>query len=175
MRDTISPIDGSVYCSIAEHSSQDVKNAIATAKNVLPDWSNLSIGERGKYITQFVKYIEDNKADIAKEITWQMGRPLSQSPGEIGGFADRANYMIAIAEESLKSYEVEDGVVSKRWVERVPLGIISVLSPWNYPFLTSVNAIIPALMSGNVVILKHSFQTPLVAEQYAQAAKRRTK
>ncbi len=172
MRDTISPIDGSVYCSIAEHSSQDVKNAIATAKNVLPDWSNLSIGERGKYITQFVKYIEDNKADIAKEITWQMGRPLSQSPGEIGGFADRANYMIAIAEESLKSYEVEDGVVSKRWVERVPLGIISVLSPWNYPFLTSVNAIIPALMSGNVVILKHSFQTPLVAEQYAQAAKK---
>ncbi|MCP4975996.1 MAG: aldehyde dehydrogenase family protein [Maribacter sp.] len=172
MRDTISPIDGSVYCSTAEHSSKDVKNVIAVAKKALPDWSNLSIGERGKYITKFVKYIVENTADIANEITWQMGRPLSQSPGEIAGFADRANYMIAIAEESLKSYEIDGGVEIEKWVEKVPLGIISVLSPWNYPFLTSVNAIIPALMSGNVVILKHSFQTPLVAEQYALAAKK---
>jgi acyl-CoA reductase-like NAD-dependent aldehyde dehydrogenase len=172
MRDTISPIDGSVYCSTAEHNSQDIKKTIASAEKAFPVWANLSISERANYITAFVKSITDGKAEIAEEITWQMGRPVSQSPGEVAGFEDRAVYMIGMAEEALAPYVLEDQSPGKRYVDRVPLGIIGVLSPWNYPFLTSVNAIVPALMAGNVVILKHSFQTPLVAERYAQAAKK---
>ncbi len=170
MRDTISPIDGSVYCSTKEHGSKDIEDAINLASKAFPVWADLPIKERAHYITSFVTAIVADKEDIAKEITWQMGRPVGQSPGEIGGFEDRANYMIGIAEEALAPYIPEDQSPGKRFVDRVPLGIISVLSPWNYPFLTSVNAIIPALMAGNVVILKHSFQTPLVAERYAQAA-----
>ncbi|MCK5814449.1 MAG: aldehyde dehydrogenase family protein, partial [Flavobacteriaceae bacterium] len=100
-----------------------------------------------------------------------MGRPVSQTPWEINGFVDRANYMIGIAEEALQPLEVEDSAESKRWIEKAPLGVMSVLSPWNYPFLTSVNAIVPALIAGNVVVLKHSFQTPKVAESYLKAAK----
>lgn len=170
MTNTISPIDGSIYCSTQNNTEKDINDAIDLAHRAFPIWSNLSIKERGQFVTLLVEHIVHAKDVIAEEITWQMGRPLSQSPVEIGGFADRANHMISIAEESLKSHEVEDGALSKRWVEHVPLGIVSVLSPWNYPFLTSVNAIVPALMSGNVVVLKHSFQTPLVAERYAQAA-----
>ncbi|WP_373518229.1 aldehyde dehydrogenase family protein [Pricia sp.] len=170
MRDTISPIDGSVYRSTKEHGLKDIENTISKAHKVFPAWAALSIKERAKYVTLFVEAIVADKADIAKEITWQMGRPLGQSPGEIQGFQDRANYMIGISEDALASYTPEDQSPGKRAVERVPLGIIGVMSPWNYPFLTSVNAIVPALMAGNVVILKHSFQTPLVAERYAQAA-----
>ncbi len=170
MRDTISPIDGSVYCSTQEHGSKDIKDALILAEKASPLWAHLSIAERAKYITAFVSAITADKDDIASEITWQMGRPLSQSPGEIMGFADRAKYMIGIAKEALHPYEINDQNSGGRWVERLPLGIISVLSPWNYPFLTSVNAIVPALVAGNVIILKHSFQTPLVAERYAQAA-----
>ncbi len=170
MINTISPIDGSVYYSAREHGIEDIEDALSLADSAFPVWSNLTIKKRTQYITAFVDAISDDAQDIALEITWQMGRPLSQSPGEITGFADRADYMIGIAEEALNSYEVEDQNSAKRWVERLPLGIISVLSPWNYPFLTSVNAIVPALMAGNVVILKHSFQTPLVAERYAKAA-----
>ncbi len=170
MRDTISPIDGSVYRSTIEHGIKDIENAVSLAHEAFPVWAALSIEERAKYVTSFVKAIVADKEDIATEITWQMGRPLSQSPGEISGFADRANYMIGIAEEALAPYAPEEQSPGKRSVERVPLGIVGVMSPWNYPFLTSVNAIVPALMAGNVVILKHSFQTPLVAERYAQAA-----
>ena len=172
MKDTISPIDGSIYCSTKEHSSQDIKNTIARAKKAFPIWADLTVAERAVYMTTFVKAVTDDKAKIAEEITWQMGRPFSQSPGEIAGFEDRATYMIGIAEEALAPYVLDDQSPGKRFVDRVPLGVMGVLSPWNYPFLTSVNAIVPALMAGNVVILKHSFQTPLVAERYAQAAKK---
>lgn len=168
---TISPIDGSIYYSAEEHSKKDVDHSLDLAKNAFGVWSNLSIDERTKYIKAFVHAIEQDKEEIAKEITWQMGRPLSQSPGEIGGFVDRANYMIDIASEAMSSYAINEIDGFDRWIERIPLGLIAVLSPWNYPFLTSVNAIIPALMAGNIVVLKHSFQTPLVAERYAKAAR----
>ena len=170
MINTISPIDGSIYYSAAEHGPKDIDQALIMAKSAFTTWSSLSIQERATYITAFVDAIVQEKNDIAQEITWQMGRPLGQSPGEIAGFADRAHYMIGIAEEALKGQFVAKESHDKRWVERVPIGVVGVLSPWNYPFLTSVNAIVPALMAGNVVVLKHSFQTPLVAERYAKAA-----
>jgi len=172
MSNTISPIDGSVYYTARENNDLDIQNTLNLAKKSFKLWSELPIKERKKYLTSFVQEIENNRDAIAKEITWQMGRPLTQSPGEISGFVERANYMIDIAEDSLKNNEIKDKPGFKRWIERIPLGVVAVLSPWNYPLLTSVNAIVPALLAGNVVVLKHSFQTPLVAERYLNAAKK---
>ena len=172
MSNTISPIDGSVYYSAHENSTSDIQNTLKLAKKSFQLWSDLSVKERSAYITSFVEAIQNDKKEIAEEITWQMGRPLSQSPGEISGFVERGEYMINIAEESLKNYEPNGKSGFKRWVKKVPLGVVAVLSPWNYPLLTSVNAIVPALLAGNVVVLKHSFQTPLVAERYVKASKK---
>ena len=169
---TISPIDGSIYYSAEENNENDIEKNLKLAKRALVEWSALTIQERAKYVSSFVNEINKDKNDIALEITWQMGRPLNQSPGEIDGFVERANYMIEIAEEALAPHELKDQTGFKRWMERIPLGVLAVLSPWNYPFLTSVNAIVPALMAGNTVVLKHSFQTPLVAERYAKAARK---
>ena len=168
---TISPIDDTVYYSGEQHSLNQVEKAISTASDALEEWASLSIAERIRYVSGLVDAIENGKDAIAEEITWQMGRPLSQSPGEIDGFMERARYMMSIAEEFLSPYRPEEKIGFERWVEHVPLGIVAVLSPWNYPFLTSVNAIVPALVAGNAVILKHSLQTPLVAERYLMAAK----
>lgn len=167
---TISPIDGSLYYSAEEHNLNDISKSLDLAEKALPVWSDMTIQQRATYVKKFIEVIVANTEDIAREITWQMGRPISQSPWEISGFSERANYMVDIAEEALQEHPVSDDEAYKRWMAKVPLGILAVLSPWNYPFLTSVNAIIPALMAGNVVILKHSFQTPLVAERYMQAA-----
>ncbi len=167
---TISPIDGSVYYSAEEHSPQDIDAVLTAAASAKNEWSTLSISERGIFVTAFVDALIAIKDEIAEEITWQMGRPISQSGREIDEFEKRARYMIMQAPEGLLPIHPEPADGSERWIERVPLGVIAVLSPWNYPFLTSVNAIIPALMAGNTVILKHSFQTPLVAERYAKAA-----
>lgn len=169
---TITPIDGSVYHTCVEHNSGDITMVLKNAKRSFSEWSDMPLAERLKYVEDFVSAIEQDKEEIAEEITWQMGRPLSQSPGEINGFTERARYMMEIAESALSPYRPEEKEGFDRWVEHVPLGVVAVLSPWNYPFLTSVNAIVPALVAGNTVILKHSFQTPLVAERYLQAAKK---
>ena len=172
MINTISPVDGSVYCATQNHTEKDIKETLELAGVAFSKWADLSMVERKNYVTAFVNAIIDDTDEIATELTFQMGRPLTQTPWEISGFAERANYMVSIAEEALEPHIIEDSDAFKRWTERVPLGVLGVLSPWNYPFLTSVNAIVPALLAGNVIVLKHSFQTPQVAERYAKAAEK---
>ena len=111
------------------------------------------------------------KADaLAEELTWQIGRPLSQSPGELRrGFHERAIYMCDVAEKTLEDVQVEPKSGYQRFIRREPLGVVFVIAPWNYPWLTSVNAVVPALLAGNSVILKMAAQTPLVAERYLEA------
>jgi len=109
------------------------------------------------------------KAEIAEEITRQIGRPIGQSPGEVRGFEERARYMTAIAADSLADVRVGEKPGFTRFIRRDPLGVVLVIAPWNYPWLTSVNAVVPALLAGNAVILKMAAQTPLVAERYAEA------
>jgi acyl-CoA reductase-like NAD-dependent aldehyde dehydrogenase len=107
---------------------------------------------------------------LATELTWQMGRPLAQTPQEIRrGFDERARYMIDVADAALADAALEPKEGFHRFIRREPLGPVLVLAPWNYPYLTSVNAVVPALMAGNSVILKVSQQTPLVANRYREA------
>jgi acyl-CoA reductase-like NAD-dependent aldehyde dehydrogenase len=106
---------------------------------------------------------------LGEELTRQMGRPIAYTPNEIRrGFQERALYMAGIAEAALSDVSITPG---SRFIRREPLGVVLVLAPWNYPWLTSVNAIVPALLAGNSVILKMAQQTPLVAERYAEAFK----
>lgn len=108
--------------------------------------------------------------DLAEELTWQIGRPLSQSPGELRrGFHERAIYMCDVAAKTLEDVQVEPKSGFQRFIRREPLGLVFVIAPWNYPWLTSVNAVVPALLAGNSVILKMAAQTPLVAERYLEA------
>ena len=98
-----------------------------------------------------------------------MGRPLRYTPGEVKGFEERARYMLAVAPEALAAVQPAEKAGFARQIKRVPLGVIAVVAPWNYPYLTAVNAVMPALIAGNAVILKHSHQTPLCAERFAEA------
>jgi acyl-CoA reductase-like NAD-dependent aldehyde dehydrogenase len=109
---------------------------------------------------------------LGEELSWQIGRPVTQSPGEIRrGFQERALHMCSISAETLADLPVGDKDGFQRFIRREPLGVVLVLAPWNYPWLTSVNAVVPALLAGNSVILKMAAQTPLVAERYAEAFK----
>jgi len=104
--------------------------------------------------------------ELGGELAWQMGRPIAYGPNELRrGFQERAQYMCGIAEASLAEISISSG----RFIRREPLGVVLVVAPWNYPWLTSVNAVVPALLAGNSVILKMAQQTPLVAERYAEA------
>ena len=167
---TISPVDGSVYVERTFAEAGDIENTLAKAVKAQREWRQSSIAERAEICRKAVQYFLDHAPVIAEELTRQMGRPIRYTPYEITrGFQDRAKYMIEIAEASLVDIKIEQSAGFQRFIRRDSLGAVLVLAPWNYPYLTSVNVVIPAIMAGNSVILKHAQQTPLCAERYAAA------
>jgi len=171
VQQTISPIDGSVVVERELASSAQIEAALAAAAAAQRTWRARPLAERAALCGKLVDAFVARTAEIAPELTRQMGRPIRYSPGEMRGFEERARTMIALAPEALADVQVGDKPGFRRFIRRDPLGVVLVLAPWNYPYLTSVNAIVPALMAGNAVLLKHSDQTPLCAERYTAAAR----
>ena len=166
---TVSPVDGSVYVERPFAGEKEIAESLARARQAQKVWRDVPVAERAEICSRAVDAVVANKDDTAKEITWQMGRPIRYAAGEIGGFEERARHMIAIAPEALGDRAAGQKEGFTLFIRREPLGVVFVVAPWNYPWLTSVNSVIPALMAGNAVILKHSAQTPLAAERYAEA------
>lgn len=166
---TISPVDGSVCVRRELASPALIETCILQAQHAQRAWRSVSVAERALLCSKAVAALVAEKAAIAHEITMQMGRPIRYSPNEIDGFATRARHMIAIAETALAPIEPAPLAGFSRYIKREPLGVVLVIAPWNYPLLTAVNAVVPALMAGNTVLIKHSAQTPLCAERMVQA------
>jgi len=167
---TISPIDGSVYTEFELASAEMIDAALRRAVDAQREWKHDPVEERAAICRRMVALMVERADQLATELTWQIGRPVTQSPFEIRrGFQERANYMIDIAAGMLADLDVGARDGFQRFIRREPLGVVLVLAPWNYPYLASVNAVIPAIMAGNTVILKMAQQTPLVAERYAEA------
>nr|WP_295930897.1 aldehyde dehydrogenase family protein [uncultured Dyadobacter sp.] len=167
---TISPIDGSVYVERELASPATVEAALEKAVAAQKEWKKTTLAEREAICRKAVEYFLIHAEEIGLELTWQMGRPVRYTANEIRrGFQERANYMISVAQKALADVEVDEIPGFRRFVKREALGVVFVVAPWNYPYLTSVNSVIPAIMSGNVVLLKHAQQTPLCAERYAAA------
>jgi len=165
----VSPVDGRIAAELPLASDADIDAALVAARTAQRGWRETPIEERQALLTRAVDAFVGEKQAISEELTWQMGRPVHRSPGEVGGFEERARHMIEIAPAALADIDpgAKDGFT--RFVRREPLGVVFVLAPWNYPYLTAVNAIVPALLAGNAVLLKPSHQTPLTGERMADA------
>ncbi|MET1028810.1 MAG: aldehyde dehydrogenase family protein, partial [Dongiaceae bacterium] len=166
---TITPIDNSVYVERPYNTPAEIQAMLSAAQKARLAWKTVPVAERAKILSKAVDLFLTKKDQHAEEITRQMGRPISQSAGEMRGFEERARYMIQIAPEALADIAATDKPGFTRFIRREPLGVVFIVAPWNYPYLTSVNGVIPALMAGNAVILKHSAQTPLCAEGFQDA------
>jgi acyl-CoA reductase-like NAD-dependent aldehyde dehydrogenase len=171
MQKTITPIDNTVYVEREYHSNK-IEETIDNSIKAQKDWANLVVSERVKLLKNFVDDFLSRGDVIGEELSRQIGRPISQAAGELNGFKERADYMLSIAEKKLANINVTKDDNFKSFIKRRPLGIVFVIAPWNYPYLVAVNSIIPAMAAGNSVILKHSAQTPLCAEQLFQSAKK---
>jgi acyl-CoA reductase-like NAD-dependent aldehyde dehydrogenase len=168
----ISPVDGRVYAEREVADVAQVEQALAAAARAQASWQRRPLSERAAFCSAAVDAMLSMQADIVPELAWQMGRPVRYGAGELRGFAERARHMIAIAPQALAAIEPEPKAGFRRYIKREPLGTVLVVAPWNYPYLTAVNTIIPALMAGNSVILKHASQTLLVGERFAEAMRR---
>ncbi len=166
---TISPVDGRVLVERPLAAEVNIAAALERAAMAAAGWRDTPVEARVALIGRAVDHMAARREELAAEITWQMGRPLAQSPGEIRGLEERARYMLAAAPRALADREPAAKSGFTRFVRREPLGLVFVVAPWNYPYLTAVNSIIPALAAGNTVLLKHSAQTPLCAEAFQEA------
>lgn len=165
----VSPVDGSVYAERALATDDQIDSTLAAAARAQQAWALVPVDERAAVCSRFVDAILARGTVLAEELTWQMGRPVTQTPGELRGFEERARHMIAIAPAALAPVDAGPKDGFHRYIERAPLGVVLTVAAWNYPYMIAVNSVVPALMAGNAVVLKHSAQTPLCAEAFERA------
>ncbi|WP_428698952.1 aldehyde dehydrogenase family protein [Stappia sp.] len=164
----ISPVDGSLYAERPVAAAAAIDQAVAEARSAQGAWAATPVSERCDAVLAAVAALEAMNDEIVPELAWQMGRPVRYG-GEKGGTRERTDYMVKIAEEALAPRHHTDRPGFTRFVRPEPVGIVMVIAPWNYPFMTAINTIVPALIAGNVVILKHAAQTLLVGERLEKA------
>jgi acyl-CoA reductase-like NAD-dependent aldehyde dehydrogenase len=167
-----SPIDGREFARRPIASNAALDQALSAAREAQRGWCRVSLEERcGRVLALLDELIAMNR-EVVTELAWQMGRPV-RFGGEFRGVEERTRYMVGIAETSLADLAPEDDRAGfRRVIRREPIGIVLVIAPWNYPYLTAVNTIVPALVAGNAVLLKHASQTILVGERFQMAADR---
>ncbi len=164
----VSPIDGSVYAEREVLSAEAAFEAAARARAAQVAWAARPLHERTRLVMAGVAAVGAMNDEIVPELAHMMGRPVRYG-GEFGGFNERASYMAEIAEASLADIAVGEDETFKRYIKRIPHGVVFVVAPWNYPYMTAINTVAPALIAGNTVVLKHATQTLLVGERMAQA------
>lgn len=166
---TVSPIDGSIYVTRQYADQASIDATLDRAKQAQRTWKAVALDERKALCSKAVDAFVAKKTGIAEEICWQMGRPIRSAGGEVNGLEERSRAMIELAEAGLKPIRLPEKPGFERWIQREPHGVVFVIAPWNYPYLTAINAVLPAILAGNSVILKHSAQTPLCAERLYEA------
>ncbi|WP_039019430.1 aldehyde dehydrogenase family protein [Halocynthiibacter namhaensis] len=164
----ISPIDGSVCAERPVLSLEAAQAAAKAARTAQKAWAARPVQERVDLVMAGVAAVGAMNDEIVPELAHMMGRPTRYG-GEFGGFEERAGHMASIAVESLADIEVGEDATFKRYIKRIPHGVVFVVAPWNYPYMTAINTVAPALIAGNAVLLKHATQTLLVGERMAQA------
>ena len=164
----ISPADGSVYAERMPLTRDAAIAAAARAKAAQKGWAARPLADRIALVKAGVAKLMDMKDTLVQELAHQMGRP-TRFGGEFGGVNDRTNYMSDIAEATLAPHMIEDSDKFRRYIAREAVGVVFIVAPWNYPYLTTINTLAPALIAGNTVVLKHASQTMLVGERLAEA------
>ena len=164
----ISPVDGSVYAERPAMSAEAAREAVGRVRKAQKSWARRPLEDRVQLVLKGVARLNEMTDEVVPELAWQMGRPVRYG-GEFKGFNERSNYVASIAADALAPLRIEDSASFERRIEREPHGVVLVIAPWNYPYMTAINTIAPALMAGNTVVLKHAAQTLLVGERMARA------
>lgn len=168
IQQTISPVDGRVYVVRDQATGAQIDAVLTKAAAAQKEWARTPLAERQAIVERFVEAMNAKADEIGEELTWQMGRPVRYTPNEIRrGFTERARFGISAAPGALADIQVAPIAGFHRFIRKDPVGVVLTIAPWNYPYLAAVNSVVPAILAGNAVILKHSSQTPLCAERIA--------
>ena len=163
------PFNQQTVCELPFHTALEVEDAVDLASAAQARWARLPLAERCRQVRAGLDRFRTLADQVARDVTRQMGKPLKQAQGEFNTMCDRAEYMLSIAEEALRPDILPEKSNFVRRIEHVPLGVVFNIAAWNYPLLIPINVVVPALIAGNSVLLKHSAKTPLVGKHFAEA------
>ena len=164
----ISPIDGSEVARRPIATDAEIAAALTQARQAQQDWSTVPLAERKASMLAFLDVMRAQNDEVVPELAMQMGRPVRYG-GELRSLEERVRGLVELSDEALAPVVPRERAGFRRMIKRVPAGFVLVIAPWNYPYLTAVNAIVPALLAGNAVILKHAAQTLLAGERLQSA------
>ena len=166
----ISPVDGRVYFERPAASEGEIERTLTRARASQKAWRPVPLAERASLVVRVVDALKAMGDEIADELAWQMGRPIRYGQGELRGVEERARYMADVAPTALAPVlPIDFRPGFERYVVREPVGLVFTIAPWNYPYLTTVNSVVPALIAGNAVLLKQAAQTLLVGDRFQRA------
>jgi succinate-semialdehyde dehydrogenase/glutarate-semialdehyde dehydrogenase len=154
-------------------TDQKVIEYVSEARAACPMWHRMGFEKRAMYLLRAREYLLDHIDDFARAITLDNGKPLVEAlAAEIYPVADLIFYFVHHAERLLRPFNVPIGVWNllnrKSRISFQPLGVVGVISPWNYPFSIPAGEVAMALLCGNSVLLKPSSSTPLVGQKIAE-------
>ncbi len=168
----LKPINPFTLETAGEYPLQEfpaLQTTVAKARKAALAWRRVNPAQRTEWVRTGLQYFEANRAAIARDICLQMGKPIRQAENELKGFFERADWLSDAAEAALAPETLPHKAGFLRRIEHVPLGVVLIIAPWNYPLLTAINGVATALLAGNAVILKHSSLTPAVGQHFARA------
>ncbi len=164
-----SPYDDSLVTELPFDDEASALTKLAAVTAAQRNWRLVPVAERVARVRAAVDWFTANADEIALDVTRQMGKPLDQAQGEVRGLVERAEYMLGIAERSLAPELLPAKEDLTRRIEHVPLGVVLDVAAWNYPLMIAVNVVVPAVLAGNAVLLKHSARTPLCGLHFERA------
>jgi acyl-CoA reductase-like NAD-dependent aldehyde dehydrogenase len=163
------PFTGELACELPLATEAEGMAAVQRAAAAQRAWAGVPVRERVELVGRFCDALLARREEVARDISRQMGKPIAEARGEVGTCAARALYMASIAEETLADERLPEKAGFERFVAREPLGVVVDVAPWNYPLLTAINVVAPAVLAGNAVVLKPASRTPLCAGHLARA------
>lgn len=169
---SINPYNNEVVEIFNEHTEQEVNTILNKADATFATWRKTSFAQRAEVLNKAAEILEKNVATYAKAITLEMGKPIAEAKAEINKCAWVCRYYAENAEGFLAD-EVADTDAHESFVSHEPIGCVLAIMPWNYPFWQVFRFIAPALMAGNVGVLKHApnvFRSALHVEDILKEA-----
>jgi lactaldehyde dehydrogenase/glycolaldehyde dehydrogenase len=162
-RDVVSPTTGRVIASVPEADIADAERALAAARRAQRGWGGMAPLERAQVMKRVSALLRRDADALARIVVEEQGKPIAEARGEVGGAAEFFDYFAEFArriEGQILPSDVRDEQI---WIQRVPVGVVVGIIPWNYPAALVSRKVAPAMIAGDTIVLKPHELTPLSA------------
>jgi acyl-CoA reductase-like NAD-dependent aldehyde dehydrogenase len=166
--ETTSPADGEVLGSFPKSSAEDVDRAVAAAKEAFEEWRLVPAPKRGEIVFRFAELLKEHKADLTDLMTHEMGKVKAEAGGDVQEAIDMSYYMGGEGRRLFGHTTPSELRDKFNMSVRMPIGVVGVITPWNFPIAIPSWKIVPALVCGNTVVFKPATDTPFLGERFVE-------